>query len=200
MQLQRRITVNIPNQITISRVLLIPVFMIFLLAPMRFGEVTIFAETIPITHLVAAILFIIASCTDWVDGYYARKYNLVTNLGKFLDPLADKLLVTAAFISLVELGLAPAWMVIVILAREFAVTGLRLVAVGEGDVIAASKLGKWKTIAQLVAVAALLLHNIPFSVIGFPFADICLWLAVILTIISGWDYFSKNKSVFLTSK
>lgn len=191
---------NIPNQITISRVLLIPVFMIFLLVPMSFGDVTMFEEAVPITHLIAAVFFIVASCTDWVDGYYARKYNLVTNLGKFLDPLADKLLVTAAFVSLVELGAVPAWMVIIILAREFAVTGLRLVAAGVGDVIAASKLGKWKTTFQLVAVAAVLLHNVPFSAIGFPFADICLWIAVVLTIVSGWEYFMKNKHVLTKSK
>lgn len=125
-------TVNIPNQITIARMLLIPFFLIFLLAPIDLGMIQIGTEQLPMTHAVAALIFIIASMTDWIDGYYARKYGLVTNLGKFLDPLADKLLVSAALIALVQLDLAPAWMVIVIISREFAVTGLRLVLAGEG--------------------------------------------------------------------
>ncbi|MCX8045799.1 MAG: CDP-diacylglycerol--glycerol-3-phosphate 3-phosphatidyltransferase, partial [Anoxybacillus gonensis] len=100
---------NIPNQITIARMLLIPFFLIFLLAPIDFGVIQIGTEQLPVTHAIAALIFIIASTTDWVDGYYARKYGLVTNLGKFLDPLADKLLVSAALIALVQLGLAPAW-------------------------------------------------------------------------------------------
>jgi CDP-diacylglycerol---glycerol-3-phosphate 3-phosphatidyltransferase len=191
---------NIPNKITISRVFLIPIFMIFLLVPFDFG-VLIFGEVeLPIHHLIAVIIFIVASCTDWVDGYYARKYNLVTNLGKFLDPLADKLLVTAAFVSLVELGLAPAWMVIIILSREFAVTGLRLIAASDGAVLAAGQLGKIKTWIQIIAICALMLHNFPFNYIGIPFAEISLWAALIITVISGWDYFVKNKEVILKSK
>lgn len=188
---------NVPNKITISRVILIPIFMVFLLVPMDLGSITFAGASLPISHLIAGILFIVASTTDWIDGYYARKYDLVTNLGKFLDPLADKLLVTAALVSLVELDLAPAWMVIVILAREFAVTGLRLVAAAEGDVIAASRVAKWKTTTQIVAIAALLLHNMFFEAVGLPFAYLCLWLAVIMTVISGWDYFAKNKQVML---
>lgn len=188
---------NLPNKITMARVLLIPVFMIVLLVPLGLGETALAGTSLPVSHLIAAVIFIAASCTDWLDGHFARKYGLVTNLGKFLDPLADKLLVTAAFVSLVELGLAPAWMVIVILAREFAVTGLRLVAAGEGDVIAASGVAKWKTTIQIIAIAALLLHNVPFAAIGFPFAYLCLWMAVILTVISGWDYFAKNIHVMM---
>lgn len=188
---------NVPNKITISRVIMIPVFMIFLLVPMDLGRLHFAGAVLPMSHLIAGVLFIIASTTDWIDGYYARKYHLITNLGKFLDPLADKLLVTAALVSLVELGMAPAWMVIIILAREFAVTGLRLVAAAEGDVIAASQLAKWKTTTQIIAIAALLLHNIFFAFISFPFAYLCLWLAVIMTIISGWDYFAKNKPVLM---
>lgn len=192
--------VNLPNKITISRVFLIPVFMVFMLAPLQLGEVIFFQVTMPVSHLIAAIIFIIASATDWIDGYLARKYQLITNFGKFLDPLADKLLVTAAFVALVEAGFAPAWMVIVILAREFAVTGIRLVAAAEGDVIAASKLAKWKTTFQIIAIAALLLYNIPFSALSFPFAQLMLWLALLLTILSGFDYFWKNKEILLKSK
>jgi CDP-diacylglycerol--glycerol-3-phosphate 3-phosphatidyltransferase len=119
---------------------------------------------------------------------------------KFLDPLADKLLVSAALITLVELQLAPAWMVIVIISREFAVTGLRLVLAGEGEVVAANMLGKIKTWAQIIAVSALLLHNFPFEWFHIPFDMISLWVAVFFTIYSGWDYFVKNKEVLLNSK
>ncbi|MDQ0253645.1 CDP-diacylglycerol--glycerol-3-phosphate 3-phosphatidyltransferase [Evansella vedderi] len=188
---------NVPNQITISRILLIPVFMIFLLIPFTWGDVHLFGANIPIHHLIAAIIFIIAASTDWLDGYYARKYNLVTNMGKFLDPLADKLLVTAAFISLVGLGLFPAWAAIIILSREFAVTGLRLVASGEGNVIAASIWGKWKTVSQIIAASAVMLHNMIFEWLSIPFASIMIYVAVFLTILSGVDYFIKNKHVLI---
>lgn len=191
---------NIPNQITISRIFLIPVFMIFLLIPFAWGEVQLLGADIPVSHLIAALIFIIAAATDWLDGYYARKHNLVTNMGKFLDPLADKLLITAALISLVGLDMFPAWAAILILSREFAVTGLRLVASGEGQVIAASKWGKWKTVSQIVAASALMLHNILFELIAVPFATIMIYVAVILTLISGIDYFIKNKHVLNKTK
>lgn len=191
---------NLPNKITVSRIFLIPLFLIVVLVPFPWGSLEAAGYTIPVTHLIAAIIFIIASCTDWIDGYYARKLNLVTNFGKFLDPLADKLLVSAALISLVELQLAPAWMVIVIISREFAVTGLRLVLAGEGEVVAANMLGKIKTWAQIIAVSLLLLHNFPFFWLHIPFDMFALWVAVIFTVISGWDYFVKNKEVILKSK
>lgn len=164
---------------------------------MEFGNLSLLGTVVPVSHFIAAIIFIIAAATDWLDGYYARKYKLVTNLGKFLDPLADKLLITAALISLVELQMAPAWMVIVILSREFAVTGVRLVAAADGSVIAASPLGKIKTVFQIIAISALMLHNFPFEPIGIPFAMLMLWVATILTIVSGIDYFMKNKHIFL---
>jgi CDP-diacylglycerol---glycerol-3-phosphate 3-phosphatidyltransferase len=192
---------NLPNKITVSRILLIPVFMIILLGGFDWGSWKMAGEELPVTHFVAALIFIIASCTDWVDGYYARKYNLVTNLGKFLDPLADKLLVSAAFIALVELGAAPAWMIIIILSREFAVTGIRAVAAAEdGEVIAASQMGKIKTWIQIIAISALLLHNLPFAWVGFPFATISLWLATFITLYSGWEYFVNSKHILLKSK
>ncbi|WP_174613373.1 CDP-diacylglycerol--glycerol-3-phosphate 3-phosphatidyltransferase [Virgibacillus ihumii] len=191
---------NIPNRLTISRICLIPIFIILLSVPFDWGEWDIGEASLPVSHFAAAILFIIASTTDWVDGYYARKYNLVTNLGKFLDPLADKLLVSAALILLVELGFAPAWVVIIIISREFAVTGLRLVAAGGGIVLAASKMGKLKTATQMIAIAALLLHNFPFSYLGLPIASIMLYIAVFFTILSGYEYFSKNRHVMRDSK
>lgn len=124
---------NLPNKITISRIFLIPIFMVIMLAPFEWGSFIIGDVELPIQHLVGALIFIIASATDWIDGHYARKYNLVTNLGKFLDPLADKLLVSAALITLVEMQYVPAWIVIVIISREFAVTGLRLVLADRGS-------------------------------------------------------------------
>lgn len=191
---------NLPNKITISRIMLIPLFLFIMLFPFQWGTLHILGADLPVTHLVGALIFIFASVTDWVDGYYARKYNLVTNLGKFLDPLADKLLVSAALIVLVELGLAASWIVIIIISREFAVTGLRLVLAGEGEVVAANMLGKIKTWTQIVAISALLLHNVIFELIGFPFDDIALWVATFFTIWSGWDYFAKNKEAFMNSK
>ncbi|AIF43693.1 CDP-diacylglycerol--glycerol-3-phosphate 3-phosphatidyltransferase [Virgibacillus sp. SK37] len=191
---------NIPNRITISRILLIPIFILLLSLPLNWGNWEIGESTLPIADFTAALLFILASVTDWVDGYYARKYNLVTNLGKFLDPLADKLLVSAALILLVEMGFAPAWVVIIIISREFAVTGLRLVAAGEGSVLAAGNMGKLKTATQMIAIAALLLHNFPFSFIGFPFGTLMLYVALFFTIVSGVDYFIKNWHVMRDSK
>ncbi|TKD71626.1 CDP-diacylglycerol--glycerol-3-phosphate 3-phosphatidyltransferase [Pseudalkalibacillus hwajinpoensis] len=191
---------NLPNKITVSRIFLIPVFLIFLLAPLPLGETEIAGTVLLNSQLIATAIFIFASITDWIDGYIARKHNLVTNLGKFLDPLADKLLVTSAFVSLVELGAAPAWIVVLILSREFAVTGLRLVASSEGEVLAASNLGKLKTWIQIIAIIALLIENVPFGAVGFPFATISLWAALIITVYSGWDYFYKNREVLLKSR
>ncbi|TRZ38652.1 CDP-diacylglycerol--glycerol-3-phosphate 3-phosphatidyltransferase [Niallia circulans] len=191
---------NLPNKITVSRILLIPVFLVIMLADFSWGEMTLLGVTLPVSHFVGALLFILASTTDWVDGYFARKYNLVTDLGKFLDPLADKLLVSAALVVLVNYDMASAWITIVIISREFAVTGLRAILAGGGEVVAANMLGKIKTWAQIVAISALLLHNMIFQLVGLPFGKIALWVALIFTIWSGWDYFSKNKHVFANSK
>jgi len=190
---------NLPNKITLSRIALIPVFMVIMLVPFQWGAVSFGSESIPVTHLIGALLFIFASVTDWVDGYYARKLNLVTNFGKFLDPLADKLLVSSALIILVHYHLAPAWMAIVIISREFAVTGLRLVLAGTGEVVAANMLGKVKTWAQIIAISALLLHNLPFELVSFPFGSLALWVAVFFTVVSGRDYFAKNWDALKTS-
>lgn len=190
---------NLPNKITVSRILLIPVFVIIMMIEME-STVQLFGAEIPLNHFIGALIFIFASATDWVDGYYARKLNLVTNFGKFLDPLADKLLVSAALILLVELGLAPAWVVIIIISREFAVTGLRLILAGQGEVVAANQLGKIKTWTQIVAISALLLHNTIFTMMGVPFDDIMLYISLFFTVWSGWDYFWLNRRVLLDSK
>ncbi|EGQ27453.1 CDP-diacylglycerol--glycerol-3-phosphate 3-phosphatidyltransferase [Mammaliicoccus sciuri] len=190
---------NLPNKITLSRVLMIPIFIVFMAVDFGWGIIKIGGVELPIEHLVGAIIFIIASTTDWLDGYLARKNNLVTNMGKFLDPLADKLLVSAAFILLVEMGTAPAWVVIIIISREFAVTGLRLILAGGGEVVAANQLGKIKTVTQILAISFLLLHNIFFEAIGVPFGTIMLYIALLFTIWSGVDYFIKNRKVLVES-
>lgn len=190
---------NLPNKITLSRVLMIPFFILFLVVDFGWGLIAIGGVEMPIEHLVGAIIFIFASATDWLDGYLARKNNLVTNMGKFLDPLADKLLVSAAFILLVEMGTAPAWIVIVIISREFAVTGLRLILAGGGEVVAANQLGKIKTVTQLLAISFLLLHNIFFEAIGIPFGTIMLYIALVFTVWSGVDYFMKNRKILVES-
>jgi len=171
---------NIANQLTILRIALVPVFMYYLLA----GQMNI-----------AAGIFILASLTDFLDGYLARKLNLITNLGKFMDPLADKILVMAAFVGLVQVGSVSAWAVVIILAREFIVSIFRAVAAAEGIVIAASWWGKLKTNSQMLAIVLLLFNNAPFESMNIPVAQIVLWIAVALTIISGLDYILKNKQV-----
>lgn len=190
---------NLPNKITVSRVILIPIFMLFMLVDFGWGTIVAGGTEIEIGHLIGGLLFIFASATDWLDGYIARKHNLVTNMGKFLDPLADKLLVSAAFIILVELGTAPSWIVIIIISREFAVTGLRLILAGGGEVVAANQLGKIKTLAQILAIASLLLNNIFFESMGVPFGMIMLYIALVFTVWSGVDYFYKNRHVLIES-
>lgn len=174
--------------------------MIVILFDFDWGKMEFLGAEMPVNHFVAALIFIIASTTDWIDGHFARKYNLVTTLGKFLDPLADKLLVSAAFIVLVDLHMAPAWIIIIILSREFAVTGLRAILAGEGEVVAASQLGKIKTWAQIVAISSLLLHNTIFTLMNIPFDMIALYVALIFTVWSGWEYFYLNRRVFVNSK
>lgn len=191
---------NVPNQISMFRIFLIPIFMVFMLVNFGWGEVSLLGATIPTGHLIGAIIFIIASITDFIDGYYARKYNLVTNMGKFLDPLADKLLVSAAFIILVQYGIAPAWVVILIISREFAVTGLRLILANEGEVVAANMLGKIKMWTQIVAISSLLLGNIFFEMFSIPFDTIMLYVCLVFTLWSGFDYFYLNRKVLLDSK
>ncbi|MHA6258775.1 CDP-diacylglycerol--glycerol-3-phosphate 3-phosphatidyltransferase [Sporosarcina sp. CAU 1771] len=190
---------NLPNKITVFRVLLIPVFMLFMLVDFGWGTTTFLGTELGIGHLIGGLIFIFASATDWLDGYIARKYNLVTNMGKFLDPLADKLLVSAALIILVEIESAPSWIVIVIISREFAVTGLRLILAGGGEVVAANQLGKLKTVAQIIAISSLLLNNIVFESMGIPFGLIMLYIALIFTVWSGVDYFYKNRKILVES-
>ncbi|MGO1469302.1 MAG: CDP-diacylglycerol--glycerol-3-phosphate 3-phosphatidyltransferase [Tissierella sp.] len=171
---------NLPNKITFCRVLLVPIFIIM------------FYIDIPNNQFYAGLIFVIAALTDSLDGYLARKNSQVTNLGKFIDPLADKLLVSAALILLVEAGTIPGWVVITIIAREFTITGFRIIAASEGVTIAASSLGKFKTITQLIAIALLLFNNILFRNLNIPMDQIFLYISLLFTVLSGYDYISKN--------
>lgn len=176
---------NIANKLTLFRVILIPFFLFFLLTDIDMNSFEIFSFEIEVNLFVSMIIFVVASITDWLDGYLARKHNLVTDFGKFMDPLADKILVMAAFIGMVELQFIPAWVAIVILTREFAVTGLRLLISGDGQVLAAQWLGKVKTTTQMVTL--ILFFIIPFSLVS----AVCLYLTVFITVYSGWDYFKS---------
>lgn len=191
---------NLPNQLTVLRIIMIPIFILVLVLPIDLGTLTVGTTQLENTHLIAAILFAAASITDWLDGKIARSRGLVTNFGKFADPLADKMLVMTAFIMLVELDKAPGWVVSIIVCHELAVTGLRLLLVEQsGEVMAAAWPGKIKTATQMVAIIFLFLNNIPFSMIGLPIDQIMLYLCLIFTIYSGVDYFIKNTNVFKDS-
>ena len=196
---------NLPNTITLSRIILVIVYTVALaidgsISP-YINEVTGgWFQPISTTACVALWAFVIAAITDFFDGYLARKYNLVTNFGKLIDPLADKILVSAAFIYLAAVGVCPFWVVILIIFREFLVTGLRQLAVAQGQVIAADRLGKWKTTAQLTYCIACMvqlayggnliepLRTLSIGVCGSVFREIMLWASVVLTLWSGINY------------
>lgn len=173
---------NLPNKITIVRICMIPVFLVFMLVPQ-----------IPYGRYIAAGIFIVAALTDALDGYIARKHNLITNFGKFMDPLADKLLVSSALICLVEMRLLASWIVIIIIAREFIISGFRLIASDNGVVIAAGWWGKIKTNVQIV-MSVMLIINLDNVVINV-LEQVAVYLAVALTVISLLDYMVKNRKV-----
>ena len=173
---------NLANKLTVSRVVMIPVFLVVILCDFFEPDTA---------RLIGVAIFIIASITDFLDGYIARSRNLVTNFGKFMDPLADKLLVAAALISMVELGDVSAWVVIVIISREFIITGFRLIAVEANVVIAASNWGKLKTVSQMVMIIVVLSGILGNSII----CDVLIYLSTVLTVVSGVDYVAKNLKV-----
>ena len=173
---------NLPNKLTLLRIILIPFFM----AVLYMG--------FPGANLVALAIFIIASLTDLLDGKIARKYNLVTDFGKFADPLADKMLVTAAMLWFVENGQMPAWALLIVLIREFAVSGLRMIASDKGRVIAAGWSGKVKTASTMVCIVVMFIPGLP-AILN----TICVWIIALTTLYSGIEYFVKNKDVIQTA-
>ncbi len=181
-------SMNLPNKLTILRVIMIPFFVFFMLSPYFPGY----------GNYIAAVIFVVASLTDMLDGKIARKYHLVTNFGKFMDPLADKLLVCAAMICLVETGQLASWIVIVIISREFIISGFRLIASDNGVVIAASYWGKFKTVFQMLMVIVLILNfqHPAFQMLGTALT----YIALILTVVSLVDYVMKNKDVLKDQK
>lgn len=176
---------NLPNKLTIFRVILIIPFVFIMLTDFCGGA----------GKWIALAIFVVASLTDMLDGKIARKYNLVTNFGKFMDPLADKLLVSAAMICLVEMGKIPAWIVIIIISREFIISGFRLIASDNGVVIAASYWGKFKTVFQMVMIVLMIADLSVLSIV----TTIIMWVALILTVVSLVDYLYKNKNVMKDS-
>lgn len=175
---------NLPNKLTVLRVIMIPFFIVALML-----------EAIPYHEWIALFIFVAAAFTDMLDGKIARKHNLVTNFGKFMDPLADKLLVCSALICLVQLNRLPAWMVIVIISREFVISGFRTIAADSGVVIAASYWGKVKTVFQMVATSLLIVDFGRFGIVFNIFTQVVLYIAIALTVISMIDYLVKNRSV-----
>lgn len=198
---------NLPNKITVARMLLIPIMII---VP-YLGFNNILFGSVTIGSFITLIIFLIASFTDFLDGYLARKNNLVTTFGKFLDPIADKLLVLSALIMLVEQGIIPGWIPIIIAAREFIVSGIRMLAAGDGKVIAASWYGKVKTVSQMIAISLAFLSTNTFmqftsvemstgTLILNILMSLAMIVAVLMTILSGVDYFVKSKDIVLKSK
>ena len=178
---------NLPNKLTVLRVIMIPFFVVSLLA--FHGEVRLLRN-------LAAAIFIVASLTDMLDGKIARKYNLITDFGKFMDPLADKLLVCSAMIALIEMNRIPSWVVIIIIAREFIISGFRLIASDNGVVIAASYWGKFKTTFQMVMICLMIANFSQLQIL----TNIIMWIALILTVVSLIDYLVKNKDVMKDTK
>ncbi|WP_290032855.1 CDP-diacylglycerol--glycerol-3-phosphate 3-phosphatidyltransferase [Ligilactobacillus cholophilus] len=191
---------NLPNKLTVLRILLIPIFMLVLLLPLNWGFLIVAGTVIPMQNFVGALIFAIASITDFIDGQIARKQHLVTNFGKFADPLADKMLVMTAFIILVQMGKVPAWIAAIIVCRELAVTGLRLIVVeNNGEVMAAKMPGKIKTASQMFSIIFLFLNNVFFENIQVPIGQILLYVCLIFTVYSGIEYFYNARAIFADS-
>lgn len=188
---------NLPNKLTIVRLIIIPFFLILMVVPFGWGTLSFLGTHVSVEQLIATILFIGATITDNLDGRIARRDHLVTNFGKFTDPLADKLLVMTAFIVLTASHVVPAWVTCIIIWRELSVTGLRLLLVEQnGQVLAAKMPGKIKTTTQFIAIIFLLLNNAIFAYWHIPFGQIMLYICLFFTVYSGADYFIQGRGVF----
>lgn len=196
---------NLPNKLTMFRIVLIPVIILVYLFPYASVgiEPAVFhigGVELSIINIIALIIYIVAAVTDALDGHIARSRNMITTFGKFADPIADKLLTTSMFLLFVSKGIIPVVPVIIMVARDTVVDGCRMVAANNGKVVAAGMMGKLKTVFQMVTVALVLLNNLPFEIIGIPLAEILLWLSACVSFISGVQYFNQMKEDILESK
>lgn len=191
---------NLPNKLTLIRIIMIPIFILLLAFPLNLGTTILFGTMVPVVKIIGAVIFALACITDFLDGQIARRRKLVTNFGKFADPLADKMIVMSAFIILVSYGFVPSWIAAIIVCRELAVTGLRLIAVeNDGEVIAAAWPGKIKTASQMISIILLLMNDfitLPFNI---GLGTIILYICLFFTVYSGIEYFVRSKDLFSDS-
>ncbi len=193
---------NIANRISIFRILLVPIIILIYIFPYAHFQIAVLVYNIGfvsvrLTNLIVLFLFAIASASDFLDGYLARKYDLITSFGKFIDPIADKLLVNTMFILFASSGLISSVPVLVMIARDTIVDGLRMSASNKGVVVAAGLLGKVKTVAQMLTIILILLNNLPFELWRLPFDEFMLWFATAISVISGVSYFMQLKDVVM---
>ncbi len=195
---------NLPNKLTFIRFLCVPLFVCIYLIPYNHLGINVltfelFNTTLSLIDIILFIIFVLASITDFLDGYIARKYNLITTFGKFMDPIADKLIVNCTILLLASSSKIPMIIPILMISRDTIVDAIRLIASQKNVVLAASQLGKLKTVTQMIAIILMLLNNIIFESLGIPMASIMMWIATIVSIISGLDYFIKNRHFILES-
>ncbi len=196
---------NLPNRLSLFRMILVPVIVLVAIFPYAQFQLQIPVYTfdfvsISLLNIILLILFAIASFTDFLDGYIARKYKLITTFGKFIDPIADKMLVNTMFILFVYQGIVPVVAVLLMLWRDVIVDMIRMITSGKGKVMAAGYLGKVKTVAQMLTIIVILLNNLPFELMSLPVADLLLWFSVSVSLLSGYSYFQQAKDVLLESK
>ncbi len=196
---------NLPNKLTVMRICLIPIILLIAIFP--YAQFNIDVPVLEVGHvgvsyvnIAMLVLFLIASITDFLDGFIARKYNLITTFGKFADPIADKLLVTSMFILFASKGIIPVVPVILMVARDTIVDMCRMLASTNGVVVAAGFMGKLKTVLQMVTICVILLSNLPFELYRIPFADVMLWFTTCISVASGLDYFNQLKEYIFESK
>lgn len=195
---------NLPNKLSCFRMLLVPLIVLVMVFPYAYfdislGSLTFGFVTLPVKNIIVLVLFAIASFTDFLDGHIARKYNLITSFGKFIDPIADKLLVNTMFVMFAATGIVPVIPVVIMIWRDTIVDGLRMNAAQKGQVVAAGFLGKLKTVTQMLTIIFVLLNNLPFELMRFPMSDFLLWFATLISVASGVSYFMQLKNIILES-
>lgn len=196
---------NLPNKLSIIRISLVPIIVLIVIFPYAQFDISVPVYTfdyvsLSLVNIVVLVLFAFGSITDFLDGYLARKHNLITTFGKFIDPIADKMLTTTMFILFTAQGIIPVVALLIMVWRDIIVDGIRMVASSEGHVIAAGYLGKIKTVAQMLTIIVILLNNLPFELAGFPMADFLLWFSVTISFVSGLSYFLQSKNFLFRTK